>query len=564
MDHLTSPPDVAATFCATLVDEWVRAGVSRAFVAPGSRSTPMALALVADARVAVSVHHDERSASFAALGSGLATGEPAVVLTTSGTAAVECHAAVVEADLSGVPLIVVTADRPAELHGVGAAQTVDQTQLFGGSVRAFFDHGVPSAVTASAWRSLAAHCVIEARDRRPGPVQLNIGFREPLVGSVQQLPAGRFNGDPWHCYATDPSLLVDRLSGRRGVIVAGGGVVDPAAVRELADALGWPVLADPRSGCRVIARSTIAHADALLRVDAFASAHQPEVVLRVGELWASKVVNAWLDRAPEYLVLVARGRDLSDPSRIASVFVVCDERAVVDAVGGLVSPAPPDWLISWSGAERLARTAIDAWLNEASELTEPHVARSVMAAAPSGSAVVAASSMPVRDLEWYAPARTDVSVYSNRGANGIDGVVSTALGVALTGRSTIALVGDVAFLHDSSALVALAARHVPLTLVVVDNDGGGIFSFLAQHDVLEPHTFEQLFGTPHGADIAALASAHKIPVEEPRTIDELEALLRAPAGAPRLVVVRTDRERNVEVHRVLHARVAQALSAEGR
>ena len=293
-----SPPDVAATCCATFVDTWIRLGVTHACVAPGSRSTPMALALAARPEVSVSIHHDERSAAFAALGLGLASGRPAIVLTTSGTAAVHLHAAVVEADLARVPLLALTADRPPELQGVGAPQTIDQRDLYGRSVRAFIDAGVPDASQRDEWRSIAARAFDTCLAPVPGPVQLNLPFREPLLGNVHALPPA---GDDLRTRSVDTvdvpiapetvAELVQLVSGRRGVLVAGYGIDDVGPVHRLAAALGWPVLADARSGARREGSPAIAHADALLRVDKWAAAHQPEVVLRIGDPWASKVVT---------------------------------------------------------------------------------------------------------------------------------------------------------------------------------------------------------------------------------------------------------------------------------
>lgn len=540
-----TPPDVAATFCATVADELARAGVAHAFVAPGSRSTPMALALAREPRFAVHVHHDERSAAFAALGVGMASGRPAVVLTTSGTAAAELHAAVVEAHQAHVPMIVLTADRPPELRDVGAPQTIDQQHLFGRSVRWFTDPGVADWSTRHTWRSFAARLVLDAVGDPPGPVHANLPFREPLLGEPASLPPGRPRGAPWHGRrapsAGDASrLTVDRS--RRGIVVAGRGAA--AHARAIAS-LGWPVLADARAGI-----PGVAHADPLLRVPEVAEALRPEVVLRVGDPPASRVVNEWLDGSDARQYVIASS--WVDPAHAAVELARCFE---------VVGDRPPrTWRSTWTRLDAAAASAIDAELGSTRSVTEPGVARAVLAAAPRGGHVVLASSMPIRDAEWYAPRRTDITVHANRGANGIDGVVSTAVGVAATGAPTSVLVGDLAFLHDSTALVALAARDVDLTIVVVDNDGGGIFSFLPQASALEPDRFEQLFGTPHGTDCAALARAHGLTAVEVTTQAALDRAL-APRRGPRVVVAKSDRTRNVEVHRRLNAAVAAAAAA---
>ncbi|HVE46519.1 MAG TPA: 2-succinyl-5-enolpyruvyl-6-hydroxy-3-cyclohexene-1-carboxylic-acid synthase [Acidimicrobiales bacterium] len=570
---------VQDTFAATLVDEWVRAGVTDAVVAPGSRSTPMAVALAGDGRLRLHVVVDERSAAFFALGLGLSSGRPAVVLTTSGTAAVELHPAIVEAHHAGVPLLACTADRPPELHGVGAPQTVEQERLFQGVVRAALAPGVPDAATSGAWRSLAARAFLAATagPAGPGPVHLNLAFRDPLTGSdgPAALPTGRPGNAPWHqrfpAVAAPPAELVAELAqgGKRGVIVAGAGAGAPAAVHAVAAALGWPLLADPRSGCRLPEPATVATADALLRVR-FATEMRPDVVLRLGAPWASRVVGDWLAGldAPQYLV-DPHGTWL-DPSRTAAVSVAADPTTFVLGVAEAANlrPAPADWAARWLEAERAAQAAIDAQLSDLladGGVNEPAIARSLVDCLPTGSALVVSSSMPIRDVEWYGRPRPGLRVLSNRGANGIDGVVSTALGVAAAGPSpTFALVGDLAFLHDASGLRAGAASDRPAacTVVVVDNGGGGIFSFLPQAGTLAPDAFERLLGTPHGLDLLAVARAYGASAEEAHSIKDLVAALEPP-GKPdgaHVVVVRTDRQSNVEVHDRLHDAVAASLN----
>jgi 2-succinyl-5-enolpyruvyl-6-hydroxy-3-cyclohexene-1-carboxylate synthase len=553
----TSGANLQATFCVTLVDEWVRAGVRHAVVAPGSRSTPMALALANDDRLSVHVHHDERAAAFLALGIGVATGVPAIVLTTSGTAAAELHPAVAEASYGRVPMLVVTADRPAELQSVGAAQTIDQTHLFGRSVRWFAAPGVPDAAAAPTWRSLASQAHHESVGVVPGPVHLNLAFREPLVGEAGEPPPGRPGGAPWHG-APSPvgGVAPMALPGGRGVIVAGGDVGDPAAVLDLGDRLGWPVLADPRSGCRVPGPTSVGAFDALLRHERFAASHRPDVIVRLGDPPASKALAAWMTTsgARQYAV----GTGWADPQRDADVVV----RARPDdwCRGATGTAADPSWRREWTEADAAAQRAIDGVLAAHHEATDPYVARSVMASA-AGSLVVA-SSMPVRDVEWFAAPRIGLRVHANRGANGIDGVVSTAVGVAAGSDAPVtALVGDNAFLHDANALLGLASRRLDLTIVVVDNRGGAIFSFLSQKDLLPVERFEQLFGTPHDVDLAALAVVHGLPALTVHDADGLVPALAAASSAPgtHVVVVRTDREANVALHRELAAAVARAL-----
>ena len=561
-----------ATFCATVVDEWVRAGVQAAFVAPGSRSTPMALALVANPKMAVHVFIDERSAAFAALGHGLAAGHPAVVLCTSGTAATHLHSAVVEADLSSVPLIACTADRPPELWDIGAPQTIDQTQLYGGSVRFFSEPGVPDQTMASSWRSVASRTVAEALGwtGRPGPVQLNLSFRDPLVGHPGELPAGRPDRRPWHdlgSWKTSTSMDATQLStlagtltvdgqARRGVVIAGGGADDPEAILALADRLGWPVLADHRSGCRSPQQS-ITFFDGLLRSEAFAARMRPDVILRFGETLSSKVLGQWIAASDADVISVVNHGRWSDPERVAGKVILGAgvARALADSLAPELQPA--DDAAIWCEANARAGAVVTAVVAELegethAKFTEIEVAHRVMAGIPPDGALLVSSSMPVRDVEWFGPNRDDIEVFANRGANGIDGITSTAIGIATTGRPTTVLIGDIAFLHDSSALTALANRPIQLDIVIIDNDGGGIFSFLPQAAQVDPNDFEALFGTPHGTDLAGLARSHGL------TVADWPLQPDGPKGV-RVSIIASDRAANVAFHQAVNAAVIASI-----
>ncbi|MDO8389907.1 MAG: 2-succinyl-5-enolpyruvyl-6-hydroxy-3-cyclohexene-1-carboxylic-acid synthase [Actinomycetota bacterium] len=553
------PEDVQATFCATLVDQWVRMGLRHAIIAPGSRSTPMALALAAHVDLDVQVMHDERSAAFTALGVGLATGVPAVVLCTSGTAATHFHAAVVEADLSGVPMLVLTADRPLELHGIGAPQTIDQIDLYGAVVRCFADPGVPELADAPVWREFAADWWMSAVDGDAGPVHVNLPFREPLVGSPSALPPAvdwpAVEPDGWFMMRPDISTLAAMLDHPRGVIVAGAGVDDVGAVEALAVALNWPVLADPRSGCRHLPQAVCAF-DPLLRHAPFAVDHVPTAVLHLGEPPASKVLSQWLATSGATHVQVHRQQRILDPSGMITERVYGRPSTVCTELLGLVKGATgTPWLARWQHAERCAQQAISDVVSAEPALSEPGVARVLSAA---GGQLVVSSSMPVRDLEWFGRGEVRTGVHSNRGANGIDGVIATGIGVALgSGQRTVVHLGDVAFCHDQSSLTALAGRRLPFTIVVSDNDGGGIFSFLPQAQLLTADRFEQLFGTPHGTDVVALAAAHGLGARSVTTGAELSSALADPAI--QVIRVPSARAANVGAHDRLYAAVADAL-----
>jgi 2-succinyl-5-enolpyruvyl-6-hydroxy-3-cyclohexene-1-carboxylate synthase len=560
------PVTAAATFCATLVDEWIRAGARHAVVAPGSRSTPLALALTDRHEIATHVVIDERSAAFTSLGLGLATGIPAVLLCTSGTAAAHVHGAVVEAGLSAVPMIVCSADRPPELRDVGAAQTIDQNRLYGSAVRWFADLGVPDVAMRDAWRTLATRAFVEAGG---GPVHLNLPFREPLLGDPGPLPPARALPAQYDqgLRRVDFDGLLRRLLGSgadvaRAVVVAGRGADRFDGLHRAAAARGWPVLADACSGVRVPTPTTIAAFDAVLRVSEFAQAHEPGLVIRVGRPPASKVLAQWLAALPAVQIQLG-GSDLYiDPDHTASyvgleAFDAPVRPATAEVCGGRTDTA---WLPEWQAAEAAAQGVFGQL--SLGPLTEPAVARILTEVMPPDRALVVSSSMPIRDVEWYGAVRNGPRVLANRGANGIDGVISTAVGVALSGVPTTVLVGDLAFLHDQGALTQLAGRGVDLTVVVVDNDGGGIFEFLPQRGALEPSRFEALYGTPHGADLLGLAAAHGISGVEVSDVAAFVGELGR-AGV-RVVRIRSDRRANVAVHDELHQAVRRSMSQHGR
>jgi 2-succinyl-5-enolpyruvyl-6-hydroxy-3-cyclohexene-1-carboxylate synthase len=593
----------------TLVDELARAGLTDACLAPGSRSAPLALALAEHPGIRVHVHLDERSAAFFALGAAKRSGRPVAVLCTSGTAAANLHPAVLEADQARTPLLVLTADRPPELRGTGANQATDQLKLYGSAVRWFCEVGVPGDDPDGGryWRSLASRAWAEATGLPAGPVHLNLAFADPLVpdpptGSGQPVGAapaapeigvapkarvegawprlggapapGRPGGAPWtRAPAPVPVADPDEVAALaeavratpRGLLVAGWGVeLDPVAVDGFATACGWPVLADPLSGARR-GPGAVSTYDGLLRAPRFAAAHRPDLVVRVGAVPTSKALTAWLDPSvPQVLVDPAGG--WLDPGRGASLRLTADPSSLLAAVAGrLEGPGTPAarsaWWRAWLGAERAARDAIDGLLDDWPEPFEGRVARDLVAAMPAGATLVVGSSMPVRDLDAFARPREGLRFVANRGLSGIDGFVATALGVAAAGQEPVAaLCGDLTLLHDASSLLGAAARPRGPVLVVCDNDGGGIFSFLPQAR-LPGDLFEPLFGTPHGLDLAALAAAARVPCRTVEKAADLVPALEAAlaGGGTRLLLVRGDRAANAARHRAVTEAVAVAV-----
>lgn len=549
-------PTAAVTMCRTLLDEWAWLGASHAVVAPGSRSTPMALALVADDRFHVHVFHDERSAAFAALGIGLSTGTPAVLLCTSGTAAAEFLPAVAEASQAHVPLIVCTADRPPELQGVGAPQTMNQQHLYGNYVRSFVNMAPPSMAESGSWRVVAQSSFAASVTIPAGPVHVNLQFRDPLVGSANALPP-RVREER----RADDLVPGDLEAASRlgevgpGLILAGAGVDDPQALVELSARLGWPLLADPRSGCRSVSGQVITHADSILRHESTASRLTPAVILRFGEPPASKVVNQWVARSGAQVVAITPNGRRIDPEGVVSAHLTCKVADLADALKYVRSTSA--FFAVWWDAEVAARSAISAVVEADSRITEPWIAREVASRLSTDDVLLLSSSMPVRDVEWFAE-RCPRIVYSNRGVNGIDGVMSTGIGIALgSGRDVTVLIGDVAFLHDSNALINLKSRKVNIRIVVVNNRGGGIFSFLDQAQALERESFERFYGTPHDSDLQALAQAHKIDAYTVATKSDFVTKF----GELRVgvLVANSNRETNVSDHQRLHDAVSRAL-----
>jgi 2-succinyl-5-enolpyruvyl-6-hydroxy-3-cyclohexene-1-carboxylate synthase len=602
------PLNPSTAFAVTLVDELVRCGLREAVLAPGSRSAPLAIALWEKAgqggALRLHVRVDERSAAFLALGLAKAGGRPVAVVCTSGTAAANFHPAVIEADESGVALLVLTADRPPELRGTGANQAIDQLKLYGGAVRWFAEAGVPEARPGMNpyWRSLACRAWAAAAGTDggfPGPVHLNLPLREPLVPGLPD-PAGnrswpepldgRPDGAPWTRWAaasmggaaSGPGLAgpsgqagaawaepLDLPWTERGVILAGDGAADPPGLLRLAAAAGWPVLAEPSSGVRQ-GRHALAAYSYLLEHPGFLAANRPDLVVCAGRPGLSRGQTAFLRQAAadgaRQVVLAQGPARWADPARTAT-----DVAAALRLTGTPGRPARggpgtgrPGWLGRWQEADAAARGAVDAVLDAGGELAEPRLARDLGAALPDGALLWAASSLPIRDLDRHLAVRDGLRVLASRGASGIDGLVSSATGAALAhqaagGGPAAALLGDLAFLHDSPGLFAGPEEARPnLVLVVANNDGGGIFSTLEQAAV--PAPFERVFGTPHRAQLAGLAAAAGIGHVAVTRAADLPAALKG--DGIRIVEVPADRAAGIALRRRLAGAAALAVTAQ--
>ena len=565
---------IQSAFCSTFVDELERCGVTDAVVSPGSRSTPLALAIAAS-RLRMHVRLDERSACFVALGLARATGRPVLVLVTSGTAVAELLPGVVEAHLDRVPLIVATADRPPELHGVGAPQTIEQRGLFGPHVLAAVDPGPIHALPASTWRPIVSRlCHDATQGPCAGPVAINLAFVEPLVAEPGPVPKGRSGGRPW--FSTDEGIHASdtglALSGR-GVIVAGRGAGSSDLVLGAARRLGWPVLADPRSGLSSTDPCVVTGVDTIVRDARLANAMLPDVVLVAGAPPASKVVAAWIDDAAAAgaeLVLLGEDALRRHPSQLAASVVPGPPDRWWSGLAVDGAPVDPSWLGRWTSLQHAIDSAFGEELADPA-WNEPAVVRGVaqLDAVPT---IVISSSMPVRDLEWFGGTREHPpTVHANRGANGIDGVVSTAIGVSLGSPGpVVAIVGDLAFLHDVSSLVEGLGEsgEGSLTILVLDNGGGGIFSFLPQRAAVPAEAFAQLFATKRVPRPEAVAAGFGL---RSRLVEDAESLWTtldetiSSSGITVVVCRLPDHDANVALHaQLVAAGLARAKDEAGR
>ncbi|MBV9214492.1 MAG: 2-succinyl-5-enolpyruvyl-6-hydroxy-3-cyclohexene-1-carboxylic-acid synthase [Actinobacteria bacterium] len=560
------------------VEELGRCGMRHAVTSPGSRNAPLALALAAEPRIEAHSVVDERSAGFVALGLAKLTGRPVALACTSGTAAANLMPAVVEAREARVPLVVMTADRPPELRDVGAGQAIDQIRLYGPFAKWFVEVGShePERSTAIHFRALACRAYDTASASRPGPVHLNFPLREPLAPIPEELDtgtwAGRDDGAPWaaigHSQAGPDDSTVRELAdavsaARRGLLVVGttrAPEETARAVARLAAVAGWPALAEPTSGLRCGPQAAtgpvVAHYDALLACERFTGSEAPELVVRIGDTPTSKRLRALLEGSRQIVV----DPDLAwhEPTRTAERLERCDPALLCGRLAERVAERRPRpdhvWLRSWLDADGL----VPGLVAGAPEGFEPRIWNAVAAEAPHGSTLWVASSMPIRDIETYLPrADKPLHVLANRGANGIDGTISSAAGAALgSERRVFALVGDLALVHDLGGLLSARQLGVELTVVCVNNGGGGIFDFLPVAAAADREEYERYIATPVEVDLEAAAAMAGMPYRRV----EKEAEVRAAVGSPGLVEVRTDRGTNVEMHRSLIDRLRAAIS----
>lgn len=553
---MTTQGDLNAAWASALIDGLVQAGVGRAVISPGSRSTPLALACLRHPDLASRVLLDERVAAFYALGLARAEGRPVILVCTSGSAVANWYPAVAEADAARLPLILLTADRPPELQDCGANQTFDQRALFAPQLRAA--HTLPPAEPGRDWlASLAARIVSQSLWPLAGPVQINLPFREPLLETA---PPPQVAAKPPRVIlprltlgSDDVFALARRIEGRRGVILAGAEPLSSQELVALAEALNWPIIADPLSGLRFGPHDReriIARADLFLR----GAVPPAEIVLRLGAFPVSKAVGQWQGGAAERIV-VSRDTRWPDPGRAATTMIHADPALLAQSLAAAVTrPAPPDWLRLWQSAERRA-----AALAEQLAGPEIELLRSALAALPDHALLFVGNSMIVRDLDDFSgTSAKSLTIMCNRGLSGIDGNLATFFGAAASGRfsAALALVGDLTFLHDLGGLAA--GQGLSATIGVLDNGGGGIFDYLPQHSLPE---FTSGWLTPQWADFAAAAAVwgHRYQSVEPGRFARCLAGSLACSGVGVLHLA-IDRAGSAARHRAVWA--ASSLSEE--
>ncbi|WP_376796878.1 2-succinyl-5-enolpyruvyl-6-hydroxy-3-cyclohexene-1-carboxylic-acid synthase [Thermogemmatispora sp.] len=597
----STPANPLYAYVGAFVSELRRAGIAHAVICPGSRSTPLAMAFAEEEGIRIWMHIDERSAAFFALGLAKRLAAPVALLCTSGTAAANFFPAIIEAKLTRVPLVVLTADRPHELRDCGAPQAIDQNRLYGVHVKWFVDAAPPEATPAALRyiRTLANRAVALARARPSGPVHLNLPFREPLTPEPQpeRLPSpaereplaweGRAEQTPYvRVTAAEggglPAAEVARLAAllrrhRRGLIIAGP-QSEPhlaPALQRLAARCGYPLLADPLSQVRSTgqpAATVLRSYDAFLRSERFVAEAVPDLVLRFGAMPTSKPLLLYLQRYADRPLLVVDGDGgWEEPTQLASDMLHADPllicQQLVEALAETTQdqPSSEDWLGRWQQAERLTQQALRKTMESFEEPFEGRVFSELAELLPDGATLYVGNSMPVRDLDTFFWSERRIRCLGNRGANGIDGLLSSALGVSAAHQAlaendpVVLVIGDLAFFHDLNGLMAAHLHKLSLLVILINNDGGGIFSFLPQ--AAYPTHFERLFGTPTGLDFAPAVKMYGGDFRRVACWDEFRSACQEglSRGGLRVIEVRTERARNVLLHRRLWQAVDEAL-----
>lgn len=570
--------DALTAYAASFVDELAQNEVKHVVVSPGSRSTPLALLLVEHPDIEIHINVDERSAAFFALGLAKALKEPVGLLCTSGTAAANYYPAVIEAFYSRVPLIVLTADRPHELRDVGAPQAIDQIHLYGRHVKWFVEMALPESTDGMMRyaRTVGARAVATAAAEPAGPVHLNFPLREPLIPDLDQAKEYRQN-------KRTPSVLIDSgerslsasqieavattlSKAKQGIIICGE-LPHPEmkeVIVALAKKLAFPVLADPLSQLRSGSHDKAVIIDAydtFLRDETAKAAFRPEVILRFGSMPVSKPLLLFMKKQKQAITLVVDGgAGWREPAGLATNMIYSEEKDFCLRIAESITSSPDDeWLRLWQTVNGATKDALASVRDEA-ELSEGKLFALLADMMPLESTLFVGNSMPIRDLDtFFLNNGKGIQTIANRGANGIDGVVSTALGVSTVSKNTVLAIGDLSFFHDMNGLLAAKLQKQNITILLVNNDGGGIFSFLPQAN--EREHFETLFGTPHGLDFSHTAQLYGGKYNKVQNWDEFEKVFTESFEIQglKIIEVPTERESNLQKHRNLWSFVSQEI-----
>jgi 2-succinyl-5-enolpyruvyl-6-hydroxy-3-cyclohexene-1-carboxylate synthase len=602
----SDPQNPTYAYVGALVDELARSGLSHVVICPGSRSTPLALTFATSPVIRVWMHVDERSAAFFALGMAKRLGQPVALLCTSGTAAANFFPAIVEAHLAHVPLLVLTADRPHELRDCGAPQTIDQNRLYGTHVKWFAETALPEATNEALRyiRTIADRAISLTQTVPVGPVHLNMPFREPLTPApipgqplvslaARDLLAwqGRPDNQPyievskaWHKHTSSESavwkLAEEIKTCPHGLIIVGP-QTDPELVTpllELAYQTSYPILADPLSqlrGCHDEHDIVISSYDAFLRIERFCAYYKPQLVLRFGSMPTSKPVLLYLQRYPTCPQVVIDGQDgWEEPTQLATQMIYGDPATFCHQLCSALAQQSPSiskhitqWATIWQATDQATRQAISTAINDFSALFEGRIFPELASSLPVGTLLYVGNSMPIRDMDtFFWPQKRPVRCLGNRGANGIDGVISSALGASAAGNPQepiVLVIGDLSFFHDLNGLLAARLHHLNLTIVLVNNNGGGIFSFLPQ--AIYPEHFEQVFGTPTDLDFRPVVEMYGGTFQRILNWDTFRLALKngLTSGGLHVIEIPTERESNVTMHRQLWQVVEQTLEQAG-
>ncbi|WP_408868803.1 2-succinyl-5-enolpyruvyl-6-hydroxy-3-cyclohexene-1-carboxylic-acid synthase [Brochothrix campestris] len=569
-------------YLAAFIEEIVQAGVKEAVISPGSRSTPLAMLMAEHPTLKIYIDIDERSAGFFALGLAKASLRPVVLLCTSGTAAANYMPAVVEANLSNIPLVVLTSDRPHELRGVGAPQAIDQIHLYGHHVKEFVEMALPEAsaelLNYAKWQG--ARAVDIALKAPRGPVHLNFPLRQPLMPLLEPSPfSGEQKRHHVHIYSTNETvsseLLAEMLTlchGKKGLIVMGDLQVAPALaaqIVQLSHQLGFPVLADPLSQLRSFGQNeyqVIDQYDSLFRFASVKEQVRAEVIIRMGAMPVSKFLSQYLETLVDARhIIIDPGSMWRDPIKAATDMVHCDETVFVEGLLASVDQAQRDseWYDQWQRLNRLSKTCMNQYLAAIETLDEGKVVAQLQQHLPNEAALYVGNSMPIRDIDtFFIQTNKQVRIVANRGANGIDGNISTALGMSVTQQPMYALMGDVTFYHDMNGLLMARTHQLNLTLIVINNNGGGIFSFLPQSE--SPRHFEQLFGTPTDISIEKAANLYDATYHAVQDWEDFQDTLDRAEHHKGLniIEVKTNRYENVVTHRSVWDNIKAVIDHE--